>query len=109
MNTDKIEARLRLRTRSQSLWEAFVLYAPVFVKESDQKVIPSSYQEVKVHARMSGNTKESLQLNASKDFVPGKQCVSHGSKMTICLTKWISLAMTSACMDVRLSLSLYAR
>ena len=46
LNTDKIEARLRLRTSSQSLWEAFVLYTPVFVRESDQKVIPFSYQEV---------------------------------------------------------------
>ena len=46
LNTNKIEARLRLRTSSQSLWKAFVLYALVFVRESDQKVIPSSYQEV---------------------------------------------------------------
>ena len=46
LNTDKIEARLRQRTSSQSLWEAFVLHAPAFVKQSDQLVIPSSYQEV---------------------------------------------------------------
>ena len=36
---------------------------------------------------MIGNTWESLQLNASKDFVPGKQRVRHGSEMTICLSK----------------------
>ena len=40
LSVDKIEARLRQRTSSQSLWEAFVLHAHVFFREGNPKSFP---------------------------------------------------------------------